>query len=378
VLIALPKNAEPDAVGSALALAAFIKKLGSTVNGSSPTAEKTVDVVCEQGDFSQLGFLPGTAEIKNITKLPGTFTITIDTRTVHVDEISYTSPTPDALEIEIVPKGGSFTAKDVTLSEHATAYDLIITVDTPSLGMLGELYAQNAEVFFRAVKVNVDSHIANENFGDVNLVDIVAASTAEVVYELIRGYGHDAVDEGIATALLAGIISKTNSFQNSATTPGSFQRASELVQLGARQQEIIRALFKTRQFSMMKLWGRAMARTKVMPELGVAYSAVNAQDVERSGASDADVLAVAREFSRNADGIGDAKLVFLFVERDGVGMEAYISANQNVKLADVVAYFGGELVSAGLAHAKLVDVHTVDIEHLLGEMHAKLKGTIGL
>ena len=84
------------------------------------------------------------------------------------------------------------------------------------------------------------------------MVDIVAASTAEVVYEILKSRP-SLIDEDAATALLAGITSKTNSFQSSSTTPDSFARAAELVQLGAHQQEIIRALFKTRAFAMVKL-----------------------------------------------------------------------------------------------------------------------------
>ena len=89
------------------------------------------------------------------------------------------------------------------------------------------------------------------------------------------------------------------------------------------------------------------------------------------------MLAAAREFMRSADGVGDARLAFLFVER-GAGLEAYISANQNVRLSDVAVYFGGELVSPNLAHASIAGATGVDAERILAEMHAKMKGTVGL
>ncbi len=376
VLIALPKNVEPDAVGSALALAQFIKKVNPGV--------KAVDVACESGNFSQLDFLAGTIGIKKVGKLPRKFTVTINTHDTKVEEISYTSPTADALEIEIVPKGGNFTASDVSFSQQGVNYDTIVTLDTPSLDMLGELYSQNAEIFFAAAKVNIDSHVTNANYGDANLVGITVASTSEVAYELIKNYVGDAgtgvgvVSPEMATALLTGIISKTNSFQSASTTPDAFHRASELVQLGASQQEIIRALFKTRSFSMMKLWGRAMARIKALPELSTVYSTVSAEDVERSGASAADVLAAAREFSKNAGNIGDAKLLFLFIETGAGSEEFYISSNPNVKLSELCTYFGGELISPNICHATFPDTATPDYENLLAEMYGKLKDTIGL
>ena len=369
VLIALPKNPDPDAIGSALAIAALLRKMPASAD-----AHRVIDIACERGDFSRLSYMQGTEDIQVRTAFSRTFTISLDTSKSAVDQISYTSPVPERLEIEIVPKSGSFTPGDVSFSAEAAVYDTIVMVDTPSLDMLGGLYSQNAEMFFSAVKVNIDNHISNENFGNVNLVDITAAATSEVVYELIKAYGPDVVGEPVATALLTGIISETGSFQNPATTPSSFLRAAELVHAGGRQQEIIRALFKTRQFSMIKLWGRAMARIAALPEFGTVYSTVTEQDVERAGASEADILAVAREFSR---GTGDAKVTFLFLERDG-NLEVYISSNPNIKLGEVVHYFGGSFINASIGYAKLMSTSGDQVERLLGDMYAKLKDRIGL
>jgi hypothetical protein len=121
-----------------------------------------------------------------------------------------------------------------------------------------------------------------------------------------------------------------------------------------------------------------MARIKALPELSTVYSTVSAEDVERSGASASDVLAVAREFSKNAGNIGEAKLLFLFVEHEDDSAEVYVSANPNVKLAELCTYFGGELISPNMCHARFPDTAMPDYENLLAEMYAKLKDTIGL
>jgi len=363
ILIALPKNPNADTIGSALALAAFLKKLN-----------KEVDIFCQQRDFTALAFLPGIDTIKSQISFPETFVISVRTERAKLDEISYH---PDAagqkVDIHLKPKSGTFSKEDISFGKEKLAADLIIFVDTPSLENLGDLYAKNAEAFFAAPKVNIDNHVGNENYANINIVEITYSSTAEILLELLKNYERSLIDQDIATCLLAGIISSTNSFQHASTTPDSFLRASELIGMGAKQQEIVKHLFKTRSLSMLKLLGRAMARIKSLPESGAVFSLVTAQDLERSEAGQNDVLKASQEFCKN---VASARLVFLAVERSP--LELYICGSPNVRLSELVNYFGGEFISGSLARAQLRDRNLSDIEKVLTDALADLKPRLGL
>ena len=115
--------------------------------------------------------------------------------------------------------------------------DLIIALEAHSLEDLGGLYEHNADLFFETPKINIDNNPENEYFGAVNLVDVTATSVAEILTGLLQEYEAQLLDEDIATCLLTGIISKTQSFQDVQTTPRAFLKASELVSLGGRQQD---------------------------------------------------------------------------------------------------------------------------------------------
>lgn len=363
ILIALPKNPNADTIGSALALSAFLKKLN-----------KEVDIFCEQHDFGNLSFLPGIDSIRNQITFPETFVISVSTARAKLDEISYhPDPSGSKVDIHLKPKSGAFSAEDVSFAQEKLAADLIIFVDTPSLEHLGDLYAKNAETFFAVPKANIDNHIGNENYANINIVDITCSSTAEILLELLKNYERSLIDEDIATCLLAGIISSTNSFQHAATTPDSFLRASELITMGAKQQEIVRHLFKTRSLSMLKLLGRAMARIKYLPEFGTAFSVVTAQDLERSEATDQDLLRAAQEFCRN---VSSAKLIFLAVEKDPV--EMYVCGNPNVRLSELVNYFGGQFISGSFGKISLRNRQVSDIEKMLTDALKDLKPRLGL
>ena len=363
ILIALPRNPNADTVGSALALAAFLKKLN-----------KEVEIFCEQRDFSGFNFLPGIELIRGQIDFPETFVISVSTEQTKLDEISYH---PDAagtkVNIHLKPKTGAFSAADVAFGSEKLAADLIVFVDTPSMEHLGELYARNAESFFATPKVNIDNHVGNENYANINIVDITVSSTAEILLELLKNYEKNLIDPEIATCLLAGIISSTNSFQHPATTPNSFLRASELISMGAKQQEIVRHLFKTRNLSMLKLLGRAMARIKALPEFGAVFSVVTAQDLERSEAGADDVLKSAQEFCKNVAG---SKLAFLAVESNPV--ELYFCGSPNIKLGELSNYFGGQFISGSLGKAELRERNIAETEKILVEVLTDLKPRLGL
>ena len=165
------------------------------------------------------------------------------------------------------------------------------------------------------------------------MVDLTASSIAEVLSLVFEKYERQLIDQDIATCLLAGIITKTNSFQHSQTTPKTFLKASELVMLGGRQQEIIKNVFKTKRFPMLKLWGRALARIKHDETLSVVYSELSHDDLEKSGADTQDLPFVLYELANIAPA---AKFVALITEAV-LGNIHFLIAAQSKQLAENIA-----------------------------------------
>ncbi len=362
ILIAMPANPNGDTLGSSLALAGFLKKLN-----------KQVEVYCQKTDFGKLSFLPHLSEIRHEVVFPKSFVISIDTSHAQLDELSYDA-LPEKVSIFLKPKNGNFKPEDVTFSTEAVGLNLIVTLDTPSLDSLGAIYEKNAEMFFNTPKINIDNHINNDNYGTVNIIDVTASSTAEILLELLKKYEVSLIDENIATNLLTGIISETNSFQHNKTTPGSFLKASELISFGAKQQEIIRNLFKTKELSVLKLWGRAMARIKHIPNYPAMLSIVGSQDIHKSEADDKDILKVAEDLAAN---MSDVKILFFVAERSS-NLLMYISASPNIKLQELVHFFGGELISDGFAQMEIKGRSITDAEQIIIEALDQLKPRLGL
>ncbi len=106
-------------------------------------------------------------------------------------------------------------------------------------------------------KINIDHHVSNEMYGMLNHVDIKSASTAEIVFELIKALKIQ-MDVSIAECLYTGIVSDTGSFRFPSTTAKTLRIAAELLETGLDFSRIQRILFGTSEFKRIKLLGRAL------------------------------------------------------------------------------------------------------------------------
>jgi len=205
----------------------------------------------------------------------------------------------DELRISITPEKGSIDPRDFSFIPAKSKYDLIVVLDSPDKETLGKIFEENPDIFYEVPLVNIDHHPNNENFGQVNLVNITASSTAESIFEILEKLDLNLMDENISNCLLTGIISGTESFQRKNTTPKSLQIAAKLMDNGAKQQEIIRWLYKTQPFNTLKLWGRVMARLNLDKELKLVWSLMTIEDFVQSRSNPNDIPFILEKIKDN-------------------------------------------------------------------------------
>ncbi|MFA6198179.1 MAG: hypothetical protein WC734_03460 [Patescibacteria group bacterium] len=300
-LVVLPRNPSLDAISSGLGLFLALEKLG-----------KRSKIVCNEFTLPpNAGFLPKSEGIRTDLSSLRKFIIALDVSRTAVEELSYDIQ-DNKLQIYITPRNGYYEEKDVTTSAGSFTYDLVVVLESPDLESLGQLYDNNTEFFYRTPVLNVDHSPSNEQYGQVNIVDVTAASTSEIVFELIKSLGDSLMDEHIATNLLAGIISKTKSFQTPSVTPKSLAVASHLIASGARRDEIIKNLYQTKSLATLKLWGRALARLRSTKSQDIVWSLLSLDDFTKSGAQFDELPGVVDELIVNTPA---AKAVFILYEK---------------------------------------------------------------
>jgi nanoRNase/pAp phosphatase (c-di-AMP/oligoRNAs hydrolase) len=361
ILIALPEIPTADSVASALALKFFLQKL-----------EKEADILTSGKVPQNLHFLPQIGSIKSSLNGGNSLMVTLNTQEHKLDEVSYQEQ-EGSVRIFLKSKNGKFTPSDVALSNEKTPIDAIVILDSSSLEDLGKLFEDNAGLFYESPKINIDHKAGNEYFGSINLVDIAASSVSEILTVVFENF-EQKLDEDIATCLLTGIITKTHSFQHAQTTPKAFVKASELISLGGRQQEIIRHIYKTKPLPVLKLWGRALARLKQEETSFAAYSEINLVDMQKSGSSKEDLPQVLFEL---ISVISPHKFVALFAEIEGFKVIALINSQLPAEAEKLAQKFlGGENYSSEVVSS--VKYVKFEISGTLAEVEEKfLQGLKG-
>jgi len=309
ILITFKKTWDGDTVASALALFLFLKKL-----------EKDVDLVAEEYPFSRLySFLPAYGEIKNSLDNLRKFIISLDITNTKVSQIKYQKE-EKSLNFIISPTDGFFTPADITTHSGGFKYDLIICVDTPDLESLGKIYDSDTEFFYQVPIINLDHNSNNEEFGQINFIELTAVSTSEILFSLFESYSRDLIDEAIATCLLAGMIAETKSFKTPNITPRALLTASQLISMGARREEIVTQLYRSRSLNVLKLWGRVLARLSSTLDNKLVWSTLNSADFSKTNSSEKDLTDVIDELIVN---IPQAKVIVILYEK-AVSAEATV------------------------------------------------------
>ncbi|MBI5466619.1 MAG: hypothetical protein HY975_00175 [Candidatus Kerfeldbacteria bacterium] len=312
-VIILPQAPSSDALAGGLGLLLILERLGKKARVVSP-------------EFSLPAghdFLPKSTAVEQRLSALRSFIITVDLSRTKLDSLSY-AVDGNKLNIFLSPRGGFYEASDVTTSSGNYAFDAIITIDLPSPEALGPLYHENTEFFYHTPTLNIDHHASNTRYGHVNLVDVVASSASEIIFELVKILGFEHLDEQVATSLLTGIISKTKAFQADAVTPRSLAVASHLMSAGARRDDIIKHLYQTKSLAGLKLWGRALTKLKTTPDGSVVWSNITSRDFQETKATAEEAMGVLDELMINTP---DAKITCLFVEAAD-GTQVHINTKQ--------------------------------------------------
>ena len=300
ILVTFKKTWNGDAVASALAMYLFLKKM-----------DKQVDLVAEKFSLDKLySFLPGYTEIKNSLLNLRKFIISLDITNTKVSQIKYKQE-ESKLNFIISPKDGFFTESDITSGASGFKYDLIIVLDTPDLESLGRIYDNNTEFFYQTPIINIDHSSTNEEFGQINFIELTAVSTSEIVFSLFESFGRDLIDENIATCLLAGLIAETKSFKTNNVTPRALMAASALMSLGARREEIVNNLYRSKSLNVLKLWGRVLARLSSTLDNKLIWSTLSAADFLKTSSTEKDLTDVIDELIIS---IPQAKVIAIIYE----------------------------------------------------------------
>lgn len=274
VLITSHRNPDGDAIGSELALAELARALG---------AEPVI-----------LNRDPSPA---NLRELPG------------AESVGVSSELPPGF-----PDG----------------FDLVVTVECPDLDRAG------FDGLDRLPILNIDHHLANPAYGEVNYLDEDAPAAGEMIWSMFKAAGV-APSADAATNAYVALATDTGDFRYSSARPRAFRAAAEMVEVGADPSTISEWVHDGRTVASVRLLGEALTTLRFGCGGRFASLAVGIDAFDRAGADSSDTEEIIN-IPRAVAGV--EAVVFCKQWEPGV-VKVSLRSRGDVDVRSIAASYGG-------------------------------------
>jgi phosphoesterase RecJ-like protein len=167
--------------------------------------------------------------------------------------------------------------KDVDREKLLEEYDISFSCDCGSVQRLG-----SAGLIWQKAKLtcNVDHHLSNPLYADLNWVDVNATCTGQVVKDIMlhlnklieaeplpKGTAQReplSINKDLATLLFITLLTDTGGFRHSNTNAEVFTWAAELTNQGAEPSKLFNLLFNQMPFRTIKVIGAALDAAEII------------------------------------------------------------------------------------------------------------------
>ncbi len=252
---------------------------------------------------------------------------------VHTDtthRLFCTTPIPEYLMF--LPSSDRIERDEAVMSEP---HDVVVVLDSGDLEYAG-VHTHIPRIPGKPTIINIDHHHTNAQFGDINVVNPQASSTAEIVFHFLD-YFRLPIPKDVATALLTGILTDTGNFSNLGTTPSSLEVSSKLLAYGARSKEIIKHTFQNKSLAQLQLWGRALSRLKKNDETGIVTTVLTKKDFTELGIEES-----SEGIANFLNSVEHAKAIMVLYEKgDGLVKGSLRTTQDGVDVSKIAKFFGG-------------------------------------
>jgi bifunctional oligoribonuclease and PAP phosphatase NrnA len=183
--------------------------------------------------------------------------------------------------------------------------------------------------------INIDHHITNKNFGQINWVDVEAAATGELIYDLVEASGSCCSFES-AVCLYTAIVSDTGFFAYSNTRPKTFRLAATLLEQGVDPWVVAQHLHEMTP-ERLRLLSELLNGMELSRDGRLAWITASRQLFEKTKTSSEDTEDLIR-YPRSLRGV---EIAILFREVDANTYKISLRSKNIADVARLAQRFGG-------------------------------------
>ncbi|MFA6171428.1 MAG: bifunctional oligoribonuclease/PAP phosphatase NrnA [Patescibacteria group bacterium] len=215
-------------------------------------------------------------------------------------------------------------------------YDLVLVFDcaTKARAGLGEGFDRLA---LGQKIIEFDHHPKGEDYADLELRDQEASSTTEIVYSFFKANSIP-INRKMATSILTGIITDTESYLFPSATKKSVKIGSEMLSAGASHARIIEKHMKNKSLATLKTWGRILSGLAINKKYNIAVTALTYDDFRERNIPEEEYDGLSAFLSNLA---GVSAILFLREAEPGKIRGSLRTSGNRVDVSKLAAIFGG-------------------------------------
>ena len=187
-----------------------------------------------------------------------------------------------------------------------------------------------------SLSISIDHHRENPLFATHNWVDPSMAATAIMVGMLAKKLGFE-LTETLGQAVYLGLVSDTGSFSYANTDSRCLSLAAEIVDLGLDVGIFSASLDNTWSMERMRFWGKLFTEIKLVNNGTIAYVTVSAKMLSDAGLTVADL----NDFASWMRRIKGTQVTAMIRENADAKIKVSLRSAKNVNVQKVASFFGG-------------------------------------
>jgi phosphoesterase RecJ-like protein len=152
-------------------------------------------------------------------------------------------------------------------------------------GSLGRTEVKGLDQYF---VVNIDHHLGNTMYGDVNWFDASAAACAEMVFDVVKALGVPLTPQ-IATHLYVAILTDTGAFHHANITERTFEICRLATEAGVSPADVAGHVYQNSSVGKLRLTGTLLDTMDLVSDGRVAVLSVDDQILKRTGCAPDDL-----------------------------------------------------------------------------------------
>lgn len=214
------------------------------------------------------------------------------------------------------------------------SFDTVVALDSSTRDRLGSVLNAIASP---GILINIDHHISNQGYGDLNFIDPSAPATGQILFDLLQSAKAHITPE-IATNLYVAISTDTGSFQYAGTSPHTFEVAASLIRSGVQVAQLSQAMYNTQPRRRLNLLRHALNHLEFSCGDTVASFSLSLADTQKLQILPEDNEGII-DHLRAIEGV----LVAIFFEelQDGKIRISLRSKDPRIDVCKICAQFGG-------------------------------------